>query len=95
METQIMAANAIVADVNAILSKHGISEAMKLQDITVTDKTVTDMAKPCPRLGTDPVAGHQPGEQGPVEAAGMPEIDIFRGGRLLELGAFETGGILA
>jgi len=57
METQIMAANAIVADVNAIFSKHGISEAMKLQDITVTDKTVSDMAKPCPRL-SDAITDH-------------------------------------
>lgn len=57
MEAQIMAANAIVADINAILSKHGISETIQPQDITVTDKTVSDMAKPCPRL-SDAITGH-------------------------------------
>lgn len=45
-----MAVNEIVADINAILSKHGIHEVLQLQDITVTDKTVSDMAKPCPKL---------------------------------------------
>ena len=54
---QIMTLNAIVADINAILSKHGVSEAMQLRDITVADKTVSDMAKPCPRL-SDAITGH-------------------------------------
>ena len=47
---QIMTMEAIVADINEILSKHGICEVIQLQDITVTDKTVSDMAKPCPKL---------------------------------------------
>ncbi|MGD9715202.1 MAG: hypothetical protein AB7V46_24575, partial [Thermomicrobiales bacterium] len=54
---QIMTLNAIVADINAILSKHGVSDAMQLRDITVTDKTVSDMAKPTPRL-SDAITAH-------------------------------------
>ncbi len=53
----IMTMNAIVADINAILSKYGIFEVMQLQDITVTDKTVSDMAKPNPRL-SDAITGY-------------------------------------
>ncbi|UXZ38351.1 hypothetical protein K6V71_17285 [Cupriavidus gilardii] len=49
---QIMTLNAIVTDINAILSK-----AMQLRDLTVTDKTVSDMAKPCPRL-SNAITGH-------------------------------------
>lgn len=45
-----MTVNAIVADINVVLLKHGIYEAMQPQDITVTDKTISDMAKPCPKL---------------------------------------------
>jgi hypothetical protein len=55
--TQIMTASAIVAEINSILSKHGISEVMHLQDVTVTDKTVSDMAKPCPKL-SDAITDH-------------------------------------
>ena len=54
---QIMTFNAIVTDINAILSRHGVSEVMQLQDITVTDKTVSDMGKPCARL-SDAITGH-------------------------------------
>ena len=43
----------------------------------------------------DPVTGHQAGEQRPVEAAGVTEVDVFRGGGLLELGPFEASGVLA
>lgn len=52
-----MTLNAIVTDINAILSKHGVSDAMQLRDITVTDKTVSDMAKPSPRL-SDAITAH-------------------------------------
>jgi hypothetical protein len=45
-----MTLNAIVTDINEILLRHGISDEMRLCDITVTDKTVSDIAKPCPRL---------------------------------------------
>ena len=54
---QIITLDAIVTDINAILSKYGVSEAMQLRDITVTDQTVSDMAKPCPRL-SDAITGH-------------------------------------
>ena len=57
MGTQVMIASAIVAEINSILSKHGISQAIQFQDITVTDKTVSDMAKPCPRL-SDAITDH-------------------------------------
>lgn len=40
----------IIADINAILSKHGITELITLQDITITDKTISDLAHPTPRL---------------------------------------------
>lgn len=43
----------------------------------------------------DPVTGHQAGEQGPVEAAWVAEIDVLRGGGQLELGPFEARGILS
>lgn len=43
-------ANAIVADINTILSKHGIYDTLQIQDITVTDKTVNDLVKPSPKL---------------------------------------------
>ncbi len=43
-----MAVNEIVADINAILSKYGIRYVLQPQDITVTDKTVIDMATPSP-----------------------------------------------
>lgn len=52
-----MTLNAIVTDINAILSKHGVSDAMQLRDISVTDKTVSDMAKPSPRL-SDAITAH-------------------------------------
>jgi len=52
-----MTASAIVAEINSILSKHGIFDAMQFQDITVTDKTVSDMAKRCPRL-SDAITDH-------------------------------------
>jgi hypothetical protein len=42
--------NAIVVEINAILAKHGIRETVDLHDITVTDKTVNDLAKPLPKL---------------------------------------------
>src|SRR6218665_953099 len=57
MGPQVMTASAIVAEINSILSKHGIFDAMQFQDITVTDKTVSDMAKRCPRL-SDAITDH-------------------------------------
>lgn len=41
---------AIVDDINRILSSHGVSVVLHPQDITVTDKTISDMVKPCPKL---------------------------------------------
>lgn len=52
-----MTVNAIVADINAILSRHGVFEALQLRDITVTEKTVSDLAKRCPRL-SDVITDH-------------------------------------
>ncbi len=54
---QIMSKTAIVNDINAILLRHGIHDTMQLDDITVTNKTVSDMAKQCPRL-SDAITGH-------------------------------------
>lgn len=45
-----MPVDAIVADINKILSTYRISEVIQQQDITVTDKTVSDMTKSCPKL---------------------------------------------
>jgi hypothetical protein len=38
--------------------------------------------------------GHQAGEQGPVEATRMAEIDILRRRRLFQPGPFQAGGVL-
>lgn len=43
----------------------------------------------------DPVTGHQAGEQRPVETAWMTEVDILRGGGLLEFGPFEASSVLS
>lgn len=43
-------ANAILADINKILSKYGIHDTLQLQDITVTEKTVNDLVKPSAKL---------------------------------------------
>lgn len=45
-----MHTSAIVADINEILSRHGIAEIMQLQDIQVTDKTISDILKPGSKL---------------------------------------------
>ena len=37
---------AIVCDINAVLAQHGVSESITLSDVTVTDKTVSDLFKP-------------------------------------------------
>jgi hypothetical protein len=42
--------NAIVDEINAILAKHGIREAISVHDITVTERTVNDMVKSLPKL---------------------------------------------
>jgi len=44
---------------------------------------------------THPAAGHQAGEQRPVQTAWVPEIHILRRGGLLELGAFQPGRVLS
>ncbi len=46
-------------------------------------------------MRTYPAAGHQEGEQRPVEAARMPVIHIFRVGGLFQLGAFQERHVLA
>ncbi len=45
-----MNTSVIVADINEILSRHGISEIMQRQDIQVTDKTISDILKPGSKL---------------------------------------------
>ncbi len=45
-----MNTSVIVADINEILSRHGISEIIQRQDIQVTDKTISDILKPDSKL---------------------------------------------
>ena len=42
---RMMAMKALVDDINMILARHGVARKISLQDITVTDKTVTDLVK--------------------------------------------------
>lgn len=42
--------NALIDSINSILSSHGISDSIDLSNITVTDKTVTDLVKENPKL---------------------------------------------
>lgn len=44
------AMNALVNDINCVLASSGITEKISLSDITVTDKTVSDLVKPNARL---------------------------------------------
>lgn len=44
------AMNALVNDINCALAASGITEAISLSDITVSDKTVSDLVKPNARL---------------------------------------------
>ncbi|WP_337047375.1 hypothetical protein [Serratia liquefaciens] len=37
--------NSLVSTINSILSKHGINESITLSDITITEKTVSDLVK--------------------------------------------------
>ena len=47
---EIKTMNALVKDINDILSNYGISEEILLSDITVTEKTVSDLVKPNAKL---------------------------------------------
>lgn len=47
----------LIKDINAILSKHGVKQSICLSDITVTDKTVSDIVKPDAKL-SDAIADH-------------------------------------
>lgn len=40
----------LITDINAVLSKHGIDQTINLSDITITDKTVSDLVKPDAKL---------------------------------------------
>jgi hypothetical protein len=40
----------LIADINAVLERHGIPDTIQLSDITVTDRTVTDHVKEFSRL---------------------------------------------
>lgn len=43
---QINMLKALVDDINVVLSRHGVDKIITLSDITVTDKTVSDLVKP-------------------------------------------------
>jgi hypothetical protein len=42
--------NALIKDINTVLSKYGIKKSIYLSDITITDKTVSDFVKPEAKL---------------------------------------------
>ena len=46
----IKAINVLIQDINAVLSKYGINERITLSDVTITDKTVSDLVKPDAKL---------------------------------------------
>lgn len=40
----------LVDDINGILARHGVAEAITRQDLTITEKSVSDVAKPTSKL---------------------------------------------
>lgn len=51
------ASQALVNDINDVLSRHGISERISLIDLTITEKTVSDLVKPVAKL-SDAITNH-------------------------------------
>lgn len=47
---EIKKMNSLVSDINSILGDSGITEQISLSDITVTEKTVSDLVKPNAKL---------------------------------------------
>ena len=47
---EIKAMHTLVADINSILARNGIQDEISLSDITITDKTVSDLVKPNAKL---------------------------------------------
>lgn len=54
---KIQEMNDLVQDINQVLSLHGIQETITLSDITITDKTVSDLVKSNPFL-SDVITNH-------------------------------------
>lgn len=42
--------NYLIQDINDILSKHGVNENISLPDVTITNKTISDLVKPHAKL---------------------------------------------
>src|SRR5690606_32950874 len=40
----------LVDDINGILERHGVTEGVTRQDLTITDTSVSDVGKPTPKL---------------------------------------------
>ncbi|PAU89808.1 hypothetical protein CK507_02765 [Pseudomonas sp. WN033] len=49
--------NSMIADINAVLAKHGIEKEICLSDVTITEKTVSDFVKPEAEL-SDAITNH-------------------------------------
>jgi len=47
---EIAAMNAVVADINKVLTSCGVAEKISLSDITITEKMVSDLVKPNAKL---------------------------------------------
>ncbi len=54
---QIQRMNELVADINKVLVENGVQEQITLSDITITDKTVSDLVKPNAKL-SDAITNH-------------------------------------
>lgn len=54
---QIRRMNALVIEINKVLANNGIQEQIALSDITITDKTVSDLVKPNSKL-SDAITNH-------------------------------------
>lgn len=49
--------NSMIADINAVLTKHGIEKEICLSDVTITEKTFSDLVKPEAKL-SDAITNH-------------------------------------
>lgn len=47
---QIEMMDSMIADINAVLTKHGIKEEISFSDVTITEKIVSDLVKPEAKL---------------------------------------------
>lgn len=49
--------NEVIEDINSILNAHGIAEKVSISDVTITDRTICDYAKPVSKL-SDCITNH-------------------------------------